>query len=187
MKGIKMTNSGGLRLTMIRENLSNLPEAQLPSGYSIQWFELGMEKDWVRIQQKAETFLKIDSEKYKKEFADLRVELSQRQCFIKNNKGELVGTATAWFDSAFRGEGWGRVHWVAIIPEEQGKKLSNFLLLTVLQRINQLNCQKAYLVTSSKRAVAIRLYSKFGFVPNVAAKEDLDAWNEYLEFSKKNI
>jgi len=45
MKGIKMTSSGGLRLTMIRENLSNLPEAQLPRGCSVQWFELGMEKE----------------------------------------------------------------------------------------------------------------------------------------------
>jgi hypothetical protein len=51
-----MSNEGGMRLTMIRDNLNNLPEAQLPSGYSIQWFQPGMEKDWVRIQQKAETF-----------------------------------------------------------------------------------------------------------------------------------
>ncbi len=180
-----MSSAGGLRLTMIRENLVNLPDVPLPSGYSIQWFELGMEKDWVRIQQKAETFLKIDTEKYEKEFVALKSEMNRRQCFIKNSKNELVGTATAWFDTAFRGEGWGRVHWVAIIPEEQGKKLSNGLLLAVLQRIKALDCQKVYLVTSTKRLAAIRLYLKFGFVPNLDVKENVEAWNEYLEFSQK--
>jgi N-acetylglutamate synthase-like GNAT family acetyltransferase len=129
--------------------------------------------------------LKIDGEKYEKEFIALKEEMNQRQCFIKNIKNELVGTATAWYDTAFRGEGWGRVHWVAIIPDEQGRKLSNSLLLAVLQRIKMLNCQKVYLVTSTKRIGAIHLYTKFGFVPNLDVKENVEAWAEYLVFSQK--
>ena len=180
-----MSNEGGMRLTMIRENLDDLPEAHLPNGYSIQWFLPGMEKDWVRIQQKAESFLKIDAEKYEKEFIALKEEMNKRQCFVKNNKNELVGTATAWFDTAFRGEGWGRVHWVAIVPEEQGKKLSNCLLLAVLQRMKMLKSQKVYLVTSTRRLWAIHLYTKFGFVPNLEVKENAEAWEEYVKFSQK--
>ena len=27
------------------------------------------------------------------------------------------GTATAWFDNGYHGEVWGRLHWLAIVPE----------------------------------------------------------------------
>lgn len=175
-----MRGDGGLRIIMIRENLLDLPDYQLPQGYSFQWYLPGMENDWVRIQEKSEPFLAVNYQYYEKEFGTRQEDLKQRQCFIRNNSGELVGTASAWFDSNFKGESYGRVHWVAIVPEEQGKKLSNCLLLAVLKKLIELNHSKVYLVTSSKRLAAIHLYLKFGFVPLLEKEEEIKAWSDYL-------
>ena len=35
---------------MIRENLDNIPEYSLPSGYSIRWYRRGYEKHWQAVQ-----------------------------------------------------------------------------------------------------------------------------------------
>jgi GNAT superfamily N-acetyltransferase len=176
-----MSIDGGLKITMIREDLNDLPDYQLPAGYSFQWYLPGMENDWVRIHEKAEPFQQVNYQKYEKEFGSRHEDLKLRQCFIKSDKGEIVGTATAWFDTFIMGEGFGRVHWVAIVPEEQGKKLSNCLLSVVLQKLKELNYDKVYLTTSSKRLAAIHLYLKFGFVPSLESEDGIKAWSEYLK------
>lgn len=180
-----MSNQGGSKIMMVRENFNDLPDFQLPLGYAYQWYQPGMANDWVRIQKRAEPFLTINFQNYENEFGMHHEELMKRQCFIKNSKNELIGTATAWFDSGLFGEGFGRVHWVAIVPEEQGKKLSNCLLSNILFKLKELQYKKAYLATSSKRLGAIYLYLKFGFVPVLEKEEDINAWSEYLSFKKK--
>ena len=177
---------GGLKLTMVRENLDDLPDIKLPVGYSLVWYSPGMEADWIRIHEKAEKYLQIDYLKYEKEFGSREDDLKQRQCFIRNSQQEIVGTASAWFDSLFMGESFGRVHWVAIVPEEQGKKLSNCLLTAILLRLKDLHYHKAYLTTSTQRLGAIHLYLKFGFVPIIESEASARAWEQYLLIKKQH-
>jgi len=70
----------------------------------------------------------------------------------------------------------GRVHWVAIDPEHQGRGLSKPLLSTVCNTLAAMGHDEAYLVTSSGRVAAIRLYLHFGFVPVTDAPEAAVAW-----------
>jgi ribosomal protein S18 acetylase RimI-like enzyme len=73
-----------------------------------------------------------------------------------------VGTVTAW-EGSFEGERMGRVHWLAVVPEEQGKGLGALLLSVACERLRLLGFERAYLVTSPLRTAAIRLYKRFGF------------------------
>lgn len=89
--------------------------------------------------------------------------------------GEAIGTATAWFDT-YRGQLYGLVHWVAIIPQQQGRGLAKPLLTAVCNRLRDLHHQGAYLITGTVRIPAIKLYLKFGFVPDIKSEQDAEAW-----------
>jgi GNAT superfamily N-acetyltransferase len=107
--------------------------------------------------------------------------LPERQLFLLDCEGVAVGTATAWFNNDYRGEKCGRIHWVAIVPEHQGRGLSKPLLSAACRRLEELGHHKAYLVTSSVRIPAISLYLRFGFAPDVRSDEDKKVWNEIME------
>jgi ribosomal protein S18 acetylase RimI-like enzyme len=91
--------------------------------------------------------------------------LAARQKYLLGPGGEPIGTATAWFDAPQSGEeiGVGRVHWVAIVPEFQGRGLAKPLLDSVLQMLRVCGHTRAVLLTDTRRPAAIALYEKFGF------------------------
>lgn len=75
-----------------------------------------------------------------------------------------VATATAWLNDGYATPEYGRVHWVAVHSAHQGRGLARPLLSAVCYRLKDLGYTKAYLTTSTERAVAMRLYRQFGFV-----------------------
>jgi len=76
------------------------------------------------------------------------------------------------------GQRYGRVHWVAIVPEMQGKGLSKPMLSVVLDRLRELGHGRAYLTTNTVRTAAINLYLKFGFAPDIRAPHEVGAWRD---------
>jgi GNAT superfamily N-acetyltransferase len=102
--------------------------------------------------------------------------LTQRVCFIVNAQGDLVGTGAAWFDDHFDGKKFGRVHWMAVIPEYQGRGLGGVLMSAVCDRLKELKHTNAYLITSTARIPAIRLYRAFGFKPLIRNATDEQMW-----------
>jgi GNAT superfamily N-acetyltransferase len=115
------------------------------------------------------------------EFGADPVLLAQRQCYLCTADGRTIGTATAWFDDDFGGEIFGRVHWVAIVPQYQGHGLSRPLLSAVCERLREAGHERAYLTTSSARLAAIRLYLRFGFKPLIETEGQASAWRTLLE------
>jgi len=59
---------------------------------------------------------------FRKELGKYQNKLQNRCLFIEDKEGRCIGTATAWFDNSLFGKHYGRLHWVAIHPEYQGKK-----------------------------------------------------------------
>jgi len=163
-------------VTMIRENLDNIPSFILPSGYSIKWYEHGDEKVWEEIQSASDRYNKITSDLYHIEFGFNEEQLHSRQCYILDHEGIAIGTATAWFDDSNKGLPSGRVHWVAIVPTSQGLGLAKPLMTTICERLKSIGHGRAYLTTSTARIPAINLYLMFGFAPNIVGKKDLEAW-----------
>ena len=155
----------------------------LPAGYSFRMYTPGMEEDWIRIQDEADDYIKADKNLFKEEFGRHRGELPRRMLFLAHHE-TLVGTATAWLDNIYGETGTGRLHWVAIVPEYQGKGLAAPLVSRVMSIFPDLGCSRAFLLTNAVRITAISLYLKLGFNPVFRNPEEQEAWEEILGIIK---
>ena len=169
---------------MVRDNLDGIPEYPLPTGYAVRWYQPDDEALWLEVQSKAERLIPITAELYEREFGNDRELLNERQCFITDKDNQPVGTATAGLDRNYKGNVYGRVHWVAIVPAEQGKGLGNALLVITLNRLRKLGHDRACLGTSTTRLPAINMYTKFGFAPEIDSDEDREIWAGLLSHLK---
>lgn len=168
---------------MIRENLDDIPDYGLPDGYSIRQYQPGDEKSWRRIHLLADKYTDVTPDLYEKEFGSNAQMLAERQYFLVDRRGSPIGTASAWFDNRIE-QSPGRIHWVAIIPTEQGKGLAKPLLTTVCNRLKYLGHNRAHLTTQTVRIPAINLYLKFGFVPSIDSERDRQIWRQVQKHVK---
>lgn len=148
-----------LLVQMRRSHLDNWPQYALPNGFSIRAYQSGDARHWQSIHKRADKFNQFDETTFTTWFGNDEAVLRARQKFLIAPDGEVIGTATAWFDDTATG----RVHWVAIVPEYQGRGLSRPLLWVIGQTLRELGHSRAVLTTSNLRPVAISLYQKFGF------------------------
>lgn len=160
---------------MIRENLDNIPQYDLPPPYTIRLYQPGDEVAWEHIHLAADRYTTITPTFFEEQFGQEEERLRERQFYLCDAAGMPIGTATAWFKS-HNGQPHGLVHWVAIVPSEQGKGLAKPLLSTVCQRLRDFKYSHAYLDTTSVRLAAIGLYLKFGFVPEIKNERDAEVW-----------
>ena len=181
---------------MVRDNLQGLPEFPFPDGYHLCFYTQGDEEGWVALYATAEPFLTINRELFDQKFHGDVKALEERMIFMvcgdsenrsrddppaDNHRHRKVGTAVAWYDDKQHTTEWGRLHWVAIHPNFQGKGLSKPLVAATLQRLEQLGHTKAYLLTSLARVAAIKLYMQFGFVPEARNEIEGKAWKRFFE------
>ena len=173
-------------LRMIRNHVDGLPSIKLPTGYSLRNYQPGDENHWIEIHYQADKFNKVDANTFELAFGATTEQLEIRQFYLLNSRKEVIGTATAWFNNYLNFD-YGRIHWVAIIPEEQGKGLANPLLAVACQRLVELGHQQLYLDTSAARITAINLYLKFGFQPEIKNVDDLCSWKTVEKQLKKPL
>ncbi len=172
-----------ISVRMTRENLDDIPDCALPADYSIRWHQPGDEVVWLRIQSLADQYNRVTPGLFEEEFGiDVKV-LSERQCFLCDGDDNEIGTASAWFDNR-DGQSFGRVHWVAIVPEHQGKGLAKPLLAAVCKRLRSLGHGKTLLTTQTCRIPAINLYAKFGFTPVIDSEKNRRIWKELSQHVK---
>lgn len=167
-------------LIMIREDMDNIPSYVLPSSFYIRNFCPGDEVYWAEVEYMAGEFESLEAAfaRFVREFGAALDKMEDRCFFLVDQESEkVIGTATAWYDLKFRGEEWGRVHWVAIIPEFQGRKLAKPLVSVVMQRLKQSH-NKAYLKTHTKCLKAINMYLDFGFRPSLEYPTCESAWRQ---------
>ena len=164
-------------VSMVREDLNNLPDYVLPSPYTIQWYMPGDESKWIEIWTAADDYNETTTEGFRRNFGADAELLRQRQCYLYDGNGKAFGTASAWFSDDCSKAEYGRLHWVAIIPEMQGKGLAKPLVAAAMNRMRELGHERAYLTTESFRTRAIGLYSKFGFLPEVKDEQHAAAWH----------
>lgn len=170
-------------VTMIRRDLAALPHHALPEGLAIRPYAPGDERAWVAIQSAADAHNVITERLFRDQFGDDPGDLARRLFLLVDRTtevagaGRAIGTAAAWFDDTNRGAGFGRVHWLAIHPDQQGRGLAKPLLGHVCVTLRELGHERAFLTTSTARIPAIGLYLRFGFVPEIGGPEDVTAWN----------
>ena len=168
-------------VAMIRERLAGIPQFPLPPPYSARWHRPGDEAAWLRIHRAADALNTFPEGKFREQFGDDHGPLARRQLYLSDALGREIGTATAWRNDRYRGRPFGRLHWVAIVPEEQGRGLAKPLLTLACNRLLELGHESAYLTTNTARTAAVNLYLKFGFVPDIRADRELEAWRRLRE------
>lgn len=165
-------------LKMMRNDLLHIPEYALPPGFRIRLFEKGDEHNWARIETSAGEFKDEESalEHFNKEFGPYMDEMSTRCVFIENKNGEVIGTTTAWYgDLNGNGEVSGRIHWVGVSLEFQGKKLSKPLLSAAMNILAD-HHSKAFLTSQTTSYQAINMYLNYGFEPLITGPSCFEAW-----------
>jgi len=167
-----------LRVTMVLENLDSIPTFDLPAPYAIRPYQADDETAWTQIHIHSDDLNPITPELFSQQFGSDPGLLRARQLYLVNEPGLPIGTGTAWFNPDFQGRNFGRVHWLAIVPEYQGRGLGKALLSLICRRLVELGHEEAYLTTSFQRIKAIRLYLNFGFKPLISSSQEQEAWNE---------
>jgi GNAT superfamily N-acetyltransferase len=170
--------SRNLTVNMWRPTLDGLPTCPIPPGYCLRTFQPGDEEAWVAIHLEADRWNHVSVETFWREFGRDLAPLAARQYYLCTADGMPIGTATGWFNDDYYGATWGRIHWVALLPEYHGRGLSKPLLAAACWRMRELGHDKAYLVTSTARIPAINLYRSFGFIPEIRSPDDEAAWAE---------
>ncbi|MCC6703303.1 MAG: GNAT family N-acetyltransferase [Thermomicrobiales bacterium] len=149
--------------TMVNRSLGAVPKFELPEGYSIRNYRVGEEHLWVDIEMRAGEFFERGPgyaafDRYFRAEYDW---LPETMYFLEHVDQGPVGTTTAWYGD-FEGERIGQVHWVAVVPEHQGRGLAKPLLATVLRQLAREH-RKAYLSTQTWSWRAVAMYRSFGF------------------------
>jgi GNAT superfamily N-acetyltransferase len=150
-------------VTMINHHLSKLRNPESSHGMGIHWYEKGDESVWVYINGAADKYNNITKNLFFNQFDDESLVLKERQCYLVESSGKLFATGTAWEGTEGEYIGYGRPHWIAVLPEYQGKGYGKLLMSIVCNRLVSFGYKKAYLTTSTLRPEAIALYEKSGF------------------------
>jgi GNAT superfamily N-acetyltransferase len=166
-------------VTMVRDDLENLPSFELPAGYRIRTFRSGEENVWSEIETAAGEFQNMDValNAFNVNFGEDVEAMLSRGFFVETDGGLAVGTATAWYNPSFLGRDYGRVHWVGIRPDHQGRGLAKPLVGAVMKRLAESH-ERAYLKTFNTRIPAIKVYLDFGFVPLMMTPQCEEAWEQ---------
>ncbi len=171
---------------MLHPDIHNAPVYPLPDGYRMRFFETGDIPIWVRIQQQSDELFTSTEATFVKYMPDSG-KWPDRVMFLVSPSGEEIGTITAWNDSKLTGRDMGLVHWVAIVPEAQGRGLAKPMLSAALGVMRELGYTEASLDTQSARIPAINLYLHFGFKAFPREQADTDAWRAIAPQLKYSI
>jgi len=177
-----------ISLTMVRQDLDNIPQYAFTPNYRIRNYKAGEEPIWADIEVSVDEFSdKLAAlEHFDKEFGSFLEDMSARCLFIENEDGKVIGTTTAWYGALGNDETWGRIHWVAVHPDYQGKKLAKPLLSSALQILSNYH-NKAYLTTQTTSYQAINMYLNYGFEPYITKPECLEGWRLLEEVLNRKI
>ena len=162
---------------MIRNDLTNLPQYSLPEPFSIRNFMPGEGELWAAIESAAAEFKTQEKarEHFNLEFGDYQDEFCSRCQFLVAANGRAIGTATAWRSPSYRGRLYGRLHWVAIHPDFQGRGLSKPMVGAAMHRLQTFH-DRAYLTSQTTSWKAIKVYLDFGFSPLVETDGHRRGW-----------
>lgn len=166
-----------LRLEMKLASLENMEEYPLPEGYYFRKYLPGDELNWADIEVAVGDFESKQAalDEFIRSFDSNHDMLNDRQLYLCTKSGEVVGTTTAWMTEKYDPGVHGLIHWVAIKPQYQAKKLGRPLMYAALRLMRNWHSD-AFLCTQTHRLRAVRVYLDMGFRPYIRSDEDRIAW-----------
>jgi predicted GNAT family acetyltransferase len=148
---------------MVNPELRNAPTYSVSPDLQIHWYEPGDEESWIAIHKLADQYNTITPQLFSEQFAHEELGLSERQCYLFDKTDQAVATATAWAEQRGPFSGFGKLHWVAVIPKLHNRGIGKMVVSVACQRLLALGHTRAFLVTDTRRPAAIHLYETFGF------------------------
>jgi len=98
-----------------------------------------------------------------------------KQTLVVDFRGKPTATASARLrPDRFPGSGY--LHWVAVDPDHQGKRLGFFVSLAALHAFETMGCADALLETQDHRLAAIQTYLTLGFLPQYPDETHRPRW-----------
>lgn len=154
-------------LWMLHPDLPAAPRVSMPPGYAMRFYRSGADVDaWVRIQIASDPFFTPTEDNFASSFPGDDALRSQRIMFLVDlANGHDIGTIAAWNNAELTGSDIGQIHWVAIMPDYQGRGLAKPMLSAANDRLLALGYTQAWLETASARIPALNLYLWNGFMP----------------------
>src|SRR5262245_50574199 len=115
------------QIIMIRPSLHDFPHYPLPRPFTVRWYQDGDEQHWLAMKARADHFHQADLAYYQQTYGPYAHLLPDRQAFLCDETSSPIGTTTAWFEDV-GGQRFGKVNWVFLVPEAQGRGLAKPLL-----------------------------------------------------------
>jgi len=171
------------KVAMINNNIKEVTtDAALPEGFYFRYFKEGDQAAWAHIESNAGEFKDEAAamQRFEDEFGKYIEDLKERCIFLCHEEAGPIGTAMAWYNLDFNGEEYGRLHWVGIHPDFQGRKLARPLVAKAVERLKEFH-DKAYLTTQTTSWKAIKIYLDFGFTPLITTSNCTEAWKLLAE------
>ena len=164
------------QLRMVRHNLDDLPELEIPSGYELRTYRPGDEAAWAEIMN---TGIGEWTAEKCRECLTSQPQFLPDGLFFITFEGKLVGSACAWRKSP---DEWtsGYLHMVCVVPEHRGKQLGYLLTLAVLRFFRDHGFCEVRLDTDDRRIPAIKAYLRLGFEPHYLDDSHRNRWRVVL-------
>jgi GNAT superfamily N-acetyltransferase len=173
---VLMSQEPHVDVWMVHRDLARAPRFALPPGYRIRRYREGDVAAWGRIQNAADTMFVATAKMFAESMPGDAAYLAERILFLVDPHGTDIGTIAAWNDTGFDGSEMGHVHWVAMVPEAQGRGLAKPMLSAALEVMRGRRDAAAWLETNTARIPALNLYLLFGFEPHPRDDAEREAW-----------
>lgn len=138
----------------------------LPQGYHYAMYQEGDELPWAQLEASVGEFDCVEDALayFHRVFSPYKDILSKRMCFIRNEEGDVVSTASAWYKESAQRR-YALLHWVSTSPKEQGKGLAGAIVAYALSKFIDVekDQEEIFLHTQTWSYKAISLYYKYGF------------------------
>ena len=174
---------------MVRDDMDNIPQYELPAGYHFRTYRPGDEAAWMALHYSAERFFEVKPDLFAREFGAHVDALADRMFMVVTDAGSVVGSITAWWDrDPTNPDERGRIHWVVVHADHQGHGLSKPMMTQAMNRLAQSH-KASVLGTSTGRTWALKVYLDFGFYPdpeNLAEKPEVALLAERIIWHQTN-
>ncbi|MBQ4088183.1 MAG: GNAT family N-acetyltransferase [Clostridia bacterium] len=161
------------KLFMRHPDITTLPPAQIPEGFTLRTHEEGWESLWENIVNACFDF------HYEFPLAlTRRYDYAPEHVFYLEKDGKLIATATA-LQKAEDSED-GLIHMVATTPEARGRGAGRALVHTALYALKERGFKTAVLSTDDVRIPALRIYYRLGFRPVYTHESHEARWAKIL-------
>ncbi|MBA3723371.1 MAG: GNAT family N-acetyltransferase [Candidatus Levybacteria bacterium] len=164
------------KLFMRRANLDDLPALpHLPKDYELR---VATVHDAKAIAEILKTAYSPFWPAFRARYILLDAEDVKRTFIVTFNNKPIATASARLVPKLYPGSGY--VHWVAVHPDHQGKRLGYVVSLAVLHFFKEIGCRDAVLETEQSRLPAINLYTKLGFLPEYVYPSQKELWANVL-------